>query len=99
MEESEAPEVNNDFFDEFFNALKEILADKDEESCYKEMYRMLDTERKGFISNEDFRVLFGTMKTQLQLSDQEVEELMDDIDKNKDGKVDFLEFYKFMLKE
>jgi len=98
MEESEAPQ-QDDVFEEFLVAMKEILKDKDEEFCYKEMYRMLDTNRKGFISNDDFRHLFTSMQQQVGLTEQEVEEIMEDLDKNKDGKIDFSEFYKFMLKE
>ncbi|XP_005095389.1 calmodulin [Aplysia californica] len=99
MEESEAPAANVDFFDEFFSQLSHILKDKDEETCYKEMFRILDDNRKGFIPNEELRSIFVSIQQQVQMSDQDVDELIDDIDKNKDGKVDFSEFYKFMLKE
>jgi len=98
MEESEAPQ-ETDFFDEFFSKLKDIIKDMDEEACYKEMFRMIDTVRKGFLTNEEFRGLLSSVQSQVQLTDPEIEEVMDDVDKNKDGKVDFSEFYKFMLKE
>ncbi|CAG5126777.1 unnamed protein product [Candidula unifasciata] len=99
MEEHETPNANVDFFDEFFSQLSHILKDKDEETCYKEMFRILDDNRKGFIPNEDLRGILKTIQAKVQMSDQELDELIDDIDKNKDGKVDFSEFYKFMLKE
>jgi len=98
MEESEAPD-QSDFVEEFFNKLKEILKDKDEETCYKEMFRILDKPRNGFMSNEELRGIFVSVQREVQMTDAEVEELIDDIDKNKDGKVDFSEFYKFMVKE
>ncbi|KAK7003371.1 20 kDa calcium-binding protein-like isoform X1 [Biomphalaria glabrata] len=99
MEEHESPNANVDFFDEFFSQLSHILKDKDEETCYKEMFRILDDNRKGAIPCEDLRGILKRLQSQVQMTDQELDELIDDIDKNKDGKVDFSEFYKFMLKE
>ncbi|KAK0040401.1 20 kDa calcium-binding protein-like isoform X2 [Biomphalaria pfeifferi] len=95
----ESPNANVDFFDEFFSQLSHILKDKDEETCYKEMFRILDDNRKGAIPCEDLRGILKRLQSQVQMTDQELDELIDDIDKNKDGKVDFSEFYKFMLKE
>ncbi|KAL8624253.1 hypothetical protein ACOMHN_027559 [Nucella lapillus] len=88
-----------DFFNEFYTQVKHLLADKDEETCYKEMFRVLDDQKKGFIPNEEMKGLLNTIKQQVQMTDQEVDEVIDYIDKNKDGKVDFSEFYKFMVKD
>lgn len=99
MEESETPNANQDFFDDFLSQLSHILKDKDEETCYKEMFRILDENRTGAIPTADLRGIFVSIQAKVQMSDQEVDELIDDIDKNKDGKVDFSEFFKFMLKE
>ncbi|XP_076446391.1 calmodulin, striated muscle-like isoform X2 [Babylonia areolata] len=92
-------EEDVDFFDEFYSQVKHLLTDKDEETCYKEMFRILDDQRKGFICNEEMKELLNKIKQQVQMTDQEVDEVIDYIDKNKDGKVDFSEFYKFMVKD
>ncbi|XP_025100362.1 calmodulin, striated muscle-like isoform X2 [Pomacea canaliculata] len=92
-------EEDVDFFDEFFSQVSHLLHEKDEETCYKEMFRILDDQRKGFIPNEDLRDILNKIKSQVEMTDQEVEEVIDYIDKNKDGRVDFNEFYKFMVKE
>ena len=78
-----------DFFDEFYSQVKHLLQDKDEETCYKEMFRILDDQRKGFIPNEEMKGLLNKIKQQVQMTDQEVDEVIDYIDKNKDGRVDF----------
>ena len=78
-----------DFFDEFYSQVKHLLADKDEETCYKEMFRVLDDTKKGFITNDEMKGLLNKIKMQLQMTDQEVDEVIDYIDKNKDGRVDF----------
>ncbi|KAK3777519.1 hypothetical protein RRG08_044809 [Elysia crispata] len=86
-------------FHEVFTELAAVLKDKDQESCYKEMFRILDDTRKGFLTCDDVRTILRSVQTQVQMSDQELDDVLDDIDKNKDGRVDFAEFYKFMLKE
>ena len=53
------------------------------------MFRILDDQRKGFIPNDDMKGLLNNIKQQVQMTDQEVDEVIDYIDKNKDGKVDF----------
>ena len=69
--------------------MKHLLQDKDEETCYKEMFRILDDQKKGFIDNEKLKGMFIKMKHDVQMSDEEVDEVVELIDKNKDGRVDF----------
>ncbi|KAK7493362.1 hypothetical protein BaRGS_00015488 [Batillaria attramentaria] len=87
--EDEVRQDEQDFFDEFYSQVKDLLRDKDEETCYKEMFRILDDQRKGFINNEEMRTLLNKIKQAVEMTDQEVDEVIDYIDKNKDGKVDF----------
>ncbi|RUS73721.1 hypothetical protein EGW08_018527 [Elysia chlorotica] len=99
MESQEEPSSVARLFHEFFAELAAVLEDKDQESCYKEMFRILDESRKGFLTCQDVRAILRSVQAQVDMSDQELDDVMDDIDKNKDGRVDFAEFYKFMLKE
>lgn len=82
-------EEDVDFFDEFYSQVSHLLQDKNEETCYKEMFRILDDQRKGFIPCDDMRIILNKVKAQVEMTDQEVEEVIDYIDKNKDGRVDF----------
>ncbi|KAK7113427.1 uncharacterized protein [Littorina saxatilis] len=99
--ENDMPEQKDDvdFFDAFYSQVKHLLVNTDEETCYKEMFRILDGEKKGFMLNEEMKNLLNKVKQQVQMTDQEVDEVIDFIDKNKDGRVDFTEFYKFMVKD
>jgi len=97
MEESEAP-ATNDVFEEF-QASCPTLAGKEEDFCYKEIFRCFDEERKGYLTGDSMKAFFCKIQAQVQLTDEEIEMLIKDIDKNDDKKVDFAEFHKFMLKE
>lgn len=99
MDRPSSPQDEQDFFDEFYSQVKDLLRDKDEETCYKEMFRILDDQRKGFMSNDEMRALLNKIKQAVEMTDQEVDEVIDYIDKNKDGRVDFTEFYTFMVKD
>jgi len=99
MEASEAPiepEADASFAE--FIASCPSLKDKDEETCYKEIFRCFDAARKGFVLIEEFREYFEKIKGEVQLTDDEIDLLCKDIDKNDDKKVDFGEFQNFMMK-
>lgn len=98
MEEQEQA-ADDGFFENFVSKLPPHLKDKNEETCYKEMFRVFDSAKKGYIQNEDMKSFYLKVKAEVGLTDEEVELLIKDMDKNDDGKVDFSEFYKFMLKE
>jgi len=95
----EEPKVDDDCFDEFYNAVKHLLTTQDEDTCYKEMFRILDDGKKGYMVNDELKSLLNAVKAQVQLTDEEVDGVVDFIDKNKDGRVDFTEFKNFMLKD
>ncbi|GFR79260.1 troponin C, skeletal muscle [Elysia marginata] len=78
-----------DVFREFFTELAAILKNEDQETCCKEMFRILDDTRKGFLWSEDVRTMLRAMQAQVHMSEQEMDDVLDDIDKNKDGRVDF----------
>jgi len=99
MEANEAPaEPESDGCFEEFVAKCPTLKDKDEDTCYKEIFRCFDSSRKGYVAIEEIRDFFLKVQAEVQMTDAEVELLMKDIDKNDDKKVDFGEFRNFMLK-
>jgi len=91
--------VIQDGLNEHFLSQMPDLKDRPEELVYKEMFRMFDAARTGFIPLDEMKNFFSKIQAQTQMTDEEVEMLTKDIDKNDDSKVDFSEFYKFMLKE
>jgi len=99
MDESEAPREPEDdgCFAEFV-AKCPALKDKDEETCYKEIFRCFDSARKGFVLIEEFREYFVKVQSEVGMTEAEMDLLIKDIDKNDDKKVDFGEFWAWMLK-
>jgi len=91
----EEQKVDDDCFDEFYNSVKHLLSSTDEDTCYKEMFRILDDGKKGYMVNDELKSLLNAVKSQVQMTDEEVDGVVDFIDKNKDGRVDFTEFKNF----
>jgi len=99
MDESEAPnEPQSDGCFEEFVAQCPSLKDKDEETCYKEIFRCYDSARKGFIQMDELKGHLVNFQSQVGMTDDEVEMVLKDIDKNDDKKIDFGEFRNFLMK-
>ena len=63
--------------------------DIEEEKKYKEIFRILDTNTVGYIKNDELAAVIDRMKEEVGMKDEEVKQLVDDIDKNKDQKIQF----------
>jgi calmodulin len=59
------------------------------------VFREIDEKGLGYISSDDLRQILNHLGE--PLSEQEVEEIISEIDKNKDGKIDFDEFCAVMM--
>ncbi|XP_041378164.1 troponin C, skeletal muscle-like [Gigantopelta aegis] len=70
--------------------------DIEAEKKFKEIFRILDINTVGYIKNDELAAVIDRMKEEVGMKDEEVKQLVDDIDKNKDQKIQFNEFYKFM---
>ncbi|XP_041363610.1 troponin C, slow skeletal and cardiac muscles-like [Gigantopelta aegis] len=73
------------------------MIDIEEERTFKEIFRILDRKISGYIPCKDFQLILLAVKTEVGLTDDDIQEVLDDADKNKDGKITFNEFYKFMV--
>lgn len=60
-----------------------------------ELFELFDTDKKGTISKEDLTEAYR--RADVGISEDEIIDLMDRIDKNKSGKIDFSEFEAFMV--
>ena len=88
----------DDCFDEFYAAVKHLLFNPDEDTCYKEMFRILDDQKKGYMMNEELKSLLNTVKSKVQMTDEEVDGVVDFIDKNKDGRIDYTGKLSLLIK-
>ena len=69
--------------------------DIEEEKKYKEIFRILDTNTVGYIKNDELAAVIDRMKEEVGMKDEEVKQLVDDIDKNKDQKIQFNGMWSF----
>ncbi|XP_064635222.1 uncharacterized protein LOC135492602 [Lineus longissimus] len=83
-------------FDEFLPLMLEKMREKFEETWYKDLFRVLDKKNKGYIPCEYLRHILDKMKGELELSDEEVDELIAEVDDDGNGQVSFEEFYNLM---
>ncbi|KAK6169419.1 hypothetical protein SNE40_020480 [Patella caerulea] len=58
------------------------------ESLIKDMFRVLDKNRCGFLTCAEFRTLISGM-SEVSVTKDEMEELIEDVDKNRDGRVTY----------
>ncbi|XP_061172568.1 uncharacterized protein LOC133181934 isoform X2 [Saccostrea echinata] len=93
-------EVDNDGngtieFEEFHTFIKRSYKKPDDiKHDLKKAFRVLDINGDGFISKEELREVLTKMGE--TLTDQEVDEMMEKADKNKDGKIDYDEYVDVM---
>ncbi len=82
-------------FEEFVAIMKSnVVIAEEGDSELLAAFRLIDVDCSGFISVSEIRNLVS--KTNQNLTQQEVDELLQDIDVNGDGEIDFQEFCDLM---
>ena len=81
-------------FSEFMTMMAKKLKDTDTEEELKEAFRVFDKDGNGFISADELRHVMTNLGE--QLSEEEVEQMIQEADSNGDGQVDYEEFCKMM---
>ncbi|CAF0780994.1 unnamed protein product [Brachionus calyciflorus] len=61
-----------------------------QKKAFREHFNKWDKDGDGKISSKDLRALFAELE--VELTDDDIEEIMADTDKNKDGLITFEEF-------
>ncbi|KAI4373924.1 hypothetical protein MLD38_011982 [Melastoma candidum] len=62
--------------------------------CFKDAFAVIDKDGKGFISPEDLAVLVRSFER--RPSEEELQRMIDEIDENRDGMIEFVEFFNKM---
>jgi len=84
-------------FDEFVTLSARFLIDEDEDTFkleLKEAFRMYDKNCNGYITTDDLREILTELDP--ELSRQEVDGIVEEVDEDKSGTVDFDEFLAMM---
>ena len=91
-------------FNDFCKVMSRIDRENDEETLYKETFRTFSKDSDGCIPSQEMKFVFehlgvGDMifkfydlKKVIQMEDEEIDQMMDTIDRNGDGKVSYTEF-------
>ncbi len=55
----------------------------------KKEFRMFDTNNDGFIDKNELKIILKKILPKFKLPDDEITRMISNIDKNKDGKIDY----------
>lgn len=86
-------------FDEFLPLMAEKLKDKEDEKFYKNLFRILDKKNRGYILVDDLRYILRGLASAVDLTDDDIEDMITEVDEDGNGEVSFDEFYKLMTSE
>ncbi|KAI4368380.1 hypothetical protein MLD38_016942 [Melastoma candidum] len=62
--------------------------------CFKDAFSVIDKDGKGFIPPEDLAVVVRSFEC--RPSEEELQRMIDEIDANQDGMIEFVEFFNKM---
>jgi calmodulin len=82
-------------FKEFLNMMVAKMKDVITEDEIREAFLLFDNDGNGYISAAELRHVMTSLGE--TLTDEEVEELMNEADANGDGQIDYDEFVKLMM--
>ncbi|XP_019625228.1 PREDICTED: calmodulin-alpha-like isoform X2 [Branchiostoma belcheri] len=83
-------------FPEFLMVMAKKQRDADNEKEIREAFRVFDKDGNGFITASELRVVMANLGE--KLTDEEVDEMLDEADIDGDGHINYQEFYDMMTK-
>ena len=85
-------------FSEFCNLMTRTIQEasgSSQENELRERFKLFDKNNDGTITREELRQCMVQLGE--KLSEEDINEMMDDADKNGDGVIDYDEFIKYMM--
>ena len=82
-------------FDEFCNLMARQMKETNQEYELKQRFKLFDKDGNGLIDREELRDVMQQLGE--KLSEEDIEEMIQDADKNGDGLIDYQEFVKYMM--
>ncbi|KAI0241176.1 20 kDa calcium-binding protein [Lamellibrachia satsuma] len=84
-------------FEEFRMILERKMQEDEDEKELKEMFRVLDKEKKGEVDVKELRWIIKNLGD--DLSEEDIDDMIADVDTDGSGWVDYDEFAKLMLSD
>jgi centrin-1 len=82
--------------DEFIQMMTGKMSERDSQEEIMKVFQLFDEEKTGFITFRNLKKICQELGE--NLSDEDINEMIEEADRNKDGKVDADEFYRIMRK-
>ncbi|XP_069131579.1 calmodulin-2-like [Argopecten irradians] len=83
-------------FEEFCKMMIRKEEEQDPEEALREAFKVFDKDGNGFISAKELQYTMKNLGN--ELTEEEVDEMIQEADVNNDGKIDYKEFSKIMAK-
>lgn len=81
--------------DEFLNLVQKKMQDDEDDREMKEIFRVLDKEKKGEVNVNELRWILKSLGD--DLTEEDIDDMIADVDTDGSGWVDYDEFSKLML--
>lgn len=82
--------------DEFIELMTPKMSSRDTRDEIEKIFRLFDEENTGFITFKQLKKVCSELGE--GLTDNEIQEMIDEADRDQDGKINFEEFYRVMKK-
>jgi len=84
-------------YEEFCGILRKKLQDDEDERELREMFRILDKEKKGEVNTNELRWILKNLGD--DLTEADIDDMIADVDTDGSGWIDYNEFHKLMMSE
>jgi len=84
-------------FEEFCGIVKKKIQDDDDERELREMFRILDKEKRGEVNTNELRWILKNLGD--DLTEADIDDMIADVDTDGSGWVDYNEFHKLMMSD
>jgi len=84
-------------FGEFCTIVKKKIQDDDDERELREMFRILDKEKRGEVNTNELRWILKNLGD--DLTEADIDDMIADVDTDGSGWVDYNEFHKLMMSD
>ena len=84
-------------FEEFANIIRKKMQDDEDERELREMFRILDKEKKGEVNTNELRWILKNLGD--DLTEADIDDMIADVDTDGSGWIDYNEFAKLMSSE
>jgi len=84
-------------YDEFCSIVRKKLQDDEDERELREMFRILDKEKRGEVNTQELRWILKNLGD--DLTEADIDDMIADVDTDGSGWIDYNEFSKLMMSD